>query len=118
MANIFHIIPKSDWEAAQKYGVYSPESLRKEGFIHCSHTDQIVQVANSLYHDRDDLLLLRIYEPDIKPEVKHEPPLEAPMSGLIFPHIYGDLNLDAVTKVFEFPCGDDGKFTLPGGLLN
>lgn len=118
MANIFHIIPKEDWERAQKHGVYSPDSLNKEGFIHCSHTDQICDVANSLYKGRSDLLLLRIYEPDIKSEVKHEPPLEAPFSGMIYPHIYGDLNIDAVNKVFPFPVNSDGKFTLPSGLLD
>ncbi len=118
MANIFHIIPKSEWEMAKRHGKYSPESLNKEGFIHCSHTDQIVQVANSFYHDRDDLLLLRIFEPKVTAEVKHEPPLEAPLSGILFPHIYGDLNLDSVTKVIEFPCDENGKFTLPSGLLD
>ncbi len=118
MANIFHIIPKDDWLSAEKHGIYSPDSLRKEGFIHCSQTDQILDVANSLYRNRKDLLLLRIYRPDIKPEIKDEPPLEAPLSGLIFPHIYGDLNLDAVDKVLEFPCQENGKFSLPPDLLS
>ena len=117
MANIFHIISRKDWESAQKHGVYSPESLNKEGFIHCSHTDQIVDVANSFYKGQADLLLLRIYEPSVTPEVKHEPPLEAPMSGLLFPHIYGDLNLDSVNRVFEFPVEADGTFKLPANLL-
>jgi len=118
MANIFHIISKKEWEIAKKHGVYSPGSLNNEGFIHCSHTDQICDVANNLFKGQPDLLLLRIFEPDIKAEVKHEPPLEAPFSGIMFPHIYGDLNLDAVNKVFEFPCDQDGKFSLPTGLLD
>jgi uncharacterized protein (DUF952 family) len=40
------------------------------------------------------------------------------MSGLIFPHIYGDLNLDAVDKVLEFPCQENGGFNLPPDLLS
>ncbi|MCF8058850.1 MAG: DUF952 domain-containing protein [Bacteriovoracaceae bacterium] len=118
MANIFHIIPKEDWLSAQKHGIYSPVSLNIEGFIHCSNTDQIIDVANSLYRSRGDLLLLRIYRPKVSAEIKDEPPLEAPMSGLIFPHIYGDLNLDAVEKVFEFPCNESGSFKLPSNLLD
>lgn len=117
MANIFHIIPKADWQEALRKGEYAPTSLKSEGFIHCSHTDQIEGVANSLYHGRKDLLLLRIYEPDVEAKVVHEPPLEIPMSGLIFPHIYGPLNLDAVDKVFDFPCNDLGKFKNPPDLL-
>jgi uncharacterized protein (DUF952 family) len=118
MANIFHIISRKEWELAQKHGVYSPKSLYEEGFIHCSQTDQIIDVANSFYKEQKGLLLLRIFEPDIRAEVRHEPPLEAPLSGLLFPHIYGDLNLNAVNKVFEFPVGKGGYFSLPDGLLD
>ncbi len=118
MANIFHIISQEEWQLAQKKGVYSPESLSNEGFIHCSHTDQIVDVANSFYKGQRELLLLRIYEPNVSAEVMHEPPLEAPMSGLLFPHIYGELNLDAINKTFAFPVSEDGTFLLPEGLLD
>jgi uncharacterized protein (DUF952 family) len=30
-----------------------------------------------------------------------------------FPHIYGPLNLDAVTQVLPFEPSDDGLFSLP-----
>jgi hypothetical protein len=36
----------------------------------------------------------------------------------LFPHIYGPLNLDAVTEVMDFPCGPDGRFVLPAALRN
>lgn len=117
MANIFHMLPKRDWQEAQAEGIYRPKSLENEGFIHFSHTDQVVSVANSLYKGREDLLLLRVYIPLLEGELKEEPPLEAPMSGLIFPHLYGELNLSAVDKVFEFPCDKNGTFSLPEDLL-
>jgi uncharacterized protein (DUF952 family) len=118
MTYIFHIINSSDWDLAQKKGVYSPKSLKIEGFIHCSQTDQIINVANSFYKGQEELLLLRIKQGQVRAEVKHEPPLEAPLSGLLFPHIYGDLNLDAVDKVFKFPSEQGGFFVLPIGLLD
>ena len=118
MANIFHIVLKSDWEKAKSLGSYSPESLTKEGFIHCSHTDQIVKVANSFYKAVKGLIIIRIVENLVKAKVKHEPPLEAPLSGILFPHIYGDLNINSVDKEFDFPCKDDGTFELPNGLLD
>ena len=36
----------------------------------------------------------------------------APGSPL-FPHLYGPLNLDAVTEVLAFEAGADGTFELP-----
>jgi len=118
MANIFHIISKDEWEKARKHGVYSPSSLATDGFIHCSYTDQICDVANHLYLGQTNLMLLRIYEPLVKPEIKHEPPLEAPFSGILYPHIYGDLNLDSIDKVLDFPVSEDGSFRLPPELLD
>ena len=37
-------------------------------------------------------------------------------SGVKFPHIYGELNLDAIVEVIDFPTNDDGTFVLPHQL--
>ena len=94
--NIFHIVSKRDWEKAKKKGRYEPTSLVQEGFIHCSKTDQLLTVANSFYKNQKDLIILRINKDKIKSEVKFEPPLEAPMSGILYPHIYGALEVESV----------------------
>lgn len=117
MSYIFHIVDKKDWELAKKHGVYSPASLNIEGFIHCSKIDQILTVANSFYKNQSNLLLLKIKEDLVKNIIKHEPPLEAPFSEIYFPHIYGDLNLDAVEKEINFPPREDGKFELPESIF-
>lgn len=114
--NLFHIVSKSDWEKAKSSGSYQPPSLKKEGFIHCSKTDQLLGVANSFYKGQTDLLILRINKEKVTSEIKFEPPLEAPMSGLLFPHIYGALEVNAVDGTVEFPCSPDGTFSLPDNL--
>ncbi len=106
---IFHIISKSSWIAAQQASEYRADTLVTEGFIHCSRVDQVLFVANNRFKGRQDLLLLEISEARVTPEVKYE---EGEV-GVLFPHIYGPLNLDAVVGTYELLPGPDGLFQLP-----
>ncbi|PIP93912.1 MAG: hypothetical protein COW00_04955 [Bdellovibrio sp. CG12_big_fil_rev_8_21_14_0_65_39_13] len=117
MAKIFHIISKADWDLAQKKGIYEPESLQNEGFIHFSKTDQVKNVADHLYKGRSGMVLLRVDESKIMSKIVYEVPKEAPYSEIKFPHIYGPLHLDAVEAAIAFPCSTDGTFALPDNLL-
>lgn len=114
---IFHIISRDEWHQAKKEGVYEPVSLDNEGFIHCSKADQLLDVANAFYKNQDHLLILRIDSTKVSSEIKSEPPLEAPMSNLLYPHIHGPLNLSAVEAEIEFTPKEDGTFSLPENLL-
>ena len=111
--DIFHIVDRSDWEKAKEKGTYHPVSLDNEGFIHFSKADQILEVANNFYKGQATLLILRVDSSKLNAELKVEPPLEAPFSGILYPHLYGDLNIDSVESEIEFPCREDGSFALP-----
>ncbi len=118
MAWIFHILTKEEWNHAQKEGVYKPQSLETEGFIHMSKTDQLLYVANSIFKDKKHLKLLKVWDQDVTAKIVDEAPKEAAQSGHIFPHIYGALNLDAVKEVFDFISEENGKFKYPKNLLS
>jgi uncharacterized protein (DUF952 family) len=115
---IFHITERSSWAVAQAAGEYVAESLGTQGFIHGSTVGQVVETANLFYRGQDGLVLLCIDPSAVASVIKHE----AATSGGhradagLFPHIYGPLNLDAVTRVVDFPCRIDGGFDLPAGL--
>ena len=111
--DIFHIVSKEDWEEAKQKGSYHPSSLDNEGFIHFSKADQVLEVANNFYKGHKSLLILRVDSSKLLGELKIEPPLEAPFSGILYPHLYGDMNLDAVEGEVELPCLDNGEFELP-----
>ena len=91
---------------------YAPSSLRDEGFIHCSTIAQVIDTANRFYRGQDDLVLLHIDESRLKAELKYEAPAmkHGEASGELFPHLYGELNVDAVVRVVELPCKLDGSF--------
>jgi uncharacterized protein (DUF952 family) len=115
---IFHIVKRSEWNDAVARGTYAPPSLRAEGFIHCSTLAQVVDTANRFYRGNSGLIVLCIDESRLRPELKYEAPKitrgESP--GALFPHLYGELNPDAVVRVVELPCEVDGSFRLPEGL--
>ncbi|UBF28501.1 DUF952 domain-containing protein [Kovacikia minuta CCNUW1] len=108
MSLILHITARSHWQQAQQIGVYRPDSLSSEGFIHCSTPAQVVRTANAFFAGQSGLLLLCIEPEFVQPEIRYET-----ADGDQFPHIYGALNLDAVTQVVEFEPEPDGKFELP-----
>ncbi len=115
MSFLYHITLIEHWEAAQRKGSYDFDSLKAEGFIHCSLKEQVVRVANSRFRGRADLILLQIDEAKITAPVKVEN-LEGGYEK--FPHIYGPLNLDAVVKVYPFEPNSEGEFSHPDRRSN
>jgi uncharacterized protein (DUF952 family) len=110
MATIFHITTRGAWEAARPEGSYRPEAFAAEGFIHCSTRGQVVGVADARFRGRSGLVLLCIDTERVGPEIVYEN-LEGGRE--LFPHIYGELNADAVVDVLEFEPGADGYFSFP-----
>ena len=107
---ILHIATRQEWENAQSLGIYRTRSLDTQGFIHCSYPDQLVRVANFLFHGHNDLVLLVIESNRVHSDVRED---EGPDT---YPHIYGPLNLDSVTKVLDFRPNKNGDFEMPANL--
>ncbi len=108
---IYHITPRADWDDAQKNGKYEAESLREQGFIHCSKADQILRVANSFYIGQPGLVILAIDTGKLTSPLRWEPGVD--LTAEVFPHIYGPVNLEAIYNVLDFEPNPDGTFGLP-----
>ena len=110
MATIFHIAKRGEWESARREGVYRTRTLASEGFIHCSRSDQVIRVADTLFRGRKGLVLLEIETRQVGAEIRHE---NREGGQELFPHIYGALDLGAVVRVVAFEPGEDGSFAMP-----
>lgn len=105
MSHIHHIATEADWSA--RGDKYAPTGWRDEGFIHCSTEEQLVRTANKHFTGRRDLVLLTIDTTRLTPLVVWEDTADA---GEDFPHVYGIIDIDAITSAVPFPCDEDGSF--------
>jgi uncharacterized protein (DUF952 family) len=69
-------------------------------------------VANHIFFARKDMLLLWIDPDKLKAEVRWEA-----SDSEIFPHVYGPIELEAVTAALDFPPDEDGAFSRVPGIL-
>jgi len=115
---ILHLLSRKSWSEAQEVGQLIAPSVAIEGFAHCSTEHQMVDVANKYYRGTRDMVLLNIDPDKLTSPLKFEPPAHLDGSPALpheplFPHIYGPINLDAVSEVIDFPCNEEGYFTSP-----
>lgn len=104
-ACILHLCKKQEWKDAQSAGEYRAASLEAEGFIHCSRAEQILDVANQFYRGDTSLVLLVIERSQLESTIRWDY-----VDADDFPHIYGPINLEAITAVLRYKPDVDGKF--------
>jgi uncharacterized protein (DUF952 family) len=115
---LYHIATAPDWDRARQEGEYRTSTrgrtLSEEGFIHASTAAQVLPVANAVYLDeQQDLVLLVLDSSRIAAEIRREP---VPGWADPFPHIYGPLNVDAVVRAVPLERDAAGSFCWPAGL--
>jgi len=98
-ARIFHITTLQVWEQQKAAGSYRHESLETEGFIHCSNEGQVEATWRRIFGGEAGLVILEINVKQLTSEIRYE----EGEPGEMFPHIYGPLNIDAVTSVSVLP---------------
>ena len=109
--HIFHITERSAFAASLETGAYETDSLKTEGFVHCSTREQIARTAARFFAGRSGLAILCIEAARLGVQLRYEA-----ADGEAFPHCYSAIPLDAIVAVIDFPCRPDGGFELPEEL--
>ncbi len=102
---LLHVCPREEWLQAQQVGKFQDRSLYQDGFIHCSQPEQILDVANRFYQGIPNLVLLWLDPRKLNSKIHWEF-----TDGILFPHIYGPINQEAVIRVTDFKPEADGFF--------
>lgn len=120
LKSIYHLTTGEAWKARSNN--YAPVSLESDGFIHCSTLHQLTNVANAYYKKANELLVLVIDSSKLTSGVRWEPPSHPDGSTvepvhLLYPHIYGEINTNAVTEVVDMILDSNGRYRLPPQLI-
>ncbi|MFI9628293.1 DUF952 domain-containing protein [Streptomyces sp. NPDC052042] len=114
---LLHLTEGPLWEAARGLGTYEMSTrgrtLHEEGFIHCSLSHQLDEVAETLYGagsragvSDQDLVVLVIDPARLPVPVRYE---SAASGAEEFPHIYGPVPVEAVVEVRPWPSEEGGS---------
>jgi uncharacterized protein (DUF952 family) len=105
MVLIYKICPRASWQEAERDGVFRGAPVdRADGYIHFSAADQVRETAAKHFAGQNGLVLVAVDAAALGPALAWEPS----RGGALFPHLYGELSLDAVRWVEELPLGRDG----------
>jgi uncharacterized protein (DUF952 family) len=96
MPEFYHVTTRADWEQAKAQGQYIHPSLAIEGFIHCSQEHQVAGVLERYFVGQKDLVKLTISTDLLTSKYIFD---WSESTQDTFPHIYGPINLEAVTNV-------------------
>ena len=111
MTELFHLADRKQWEAAEAAGRYEistrGKTLPEVGFIHCSLRHQLRPVAEAVFADADDLVLLVIDGDLVDVPIRYE--------GPDYPHLYGPLSTAAVVSATPVERDAAGQWILPDG---
>jgi uncharacterized protein (DUF952 family) len=108
------MLPRAQWDAVPDGSAYHAGTLASEGFVHCTAEPHLLEaVANRLYRDLEgDWLILAVDLEQVAAPVRWEV-----ADGHLFPHIYGEIERQAIVKIVPFPRRKDGTYCLPEGAL-
>jgi len=107
---IYKICSASAWREAERQGVYrgSQDDMR-DGFIHFSLPSQLAETASKHFFGQTGLFLIEVDADALGDALRWEPS----RNDELFPHLYGELDLGAVTNVLDMHARSDGSHDIP-----
>ena len=110
MRRIYKICSASAWREAERQGVYrgSADDIR-DGFIHFSLPSQLAETARKHFLGQTALFLIEVDADALGDALRWEPS----RGDELFPHLYGELDLGAVTNVLDMHARSDGSHDIP-----
>src|SRR5215468_7405122 len=110
MTAIYKICTAAEWNAAVQAGAFRGSLVDvRDGFIHFSTAEQVAETAAKHFAGQADLVLVAVDADSLGADLKWEPS----RGGALFPHLYADLQVRAVSWVKPLPLDSGGRHAFP-----
>ncbi|MBB4286933.1 DUF952 domain-containing protein [Roseospira goensis] len=107
---VYRLCHADDWRAAVRDGVFrGTADDTRDGFIHLSSADQVIETADRHYARVRPLMLLAVDSHRLDGELRWEPS----RGGALFPHLYGTIPLEAVLSALPLAEDREGLLMFP-----
>lgn len=106
----FKVLTAGEMEALERDGCFAGSPAdRRDGYIHLSTAAQLTATVDKHYAGQSDLHVAEVDLDALGDAVRWEPA----RGGEDFPHLYGELPLDAVVAYSPLERDEDGSVRLP-----
>jgi uncharacterized protein (DUF952 family) len=113
LSRIYKILPRAEWIEARAIGRFEGSTVDlQDGFIHFSTALQLAETLRLHFKGRSDLVLAAVRTAHLGDKLRWEPS----RGGELFPHLYGNLEMQAVDWVEGIDVDEDGNCKLPDRL--
>ncbi len=106
--HIYKLLTQPDWETAKAAGATATALDRTDGYVHLSSRDTVAETAKLHYAGQEDVVLLEFAIADLPP-LKWEPS----RGGILFPHLYGGLEIKRACRQWVLAQDSRGTPVLP-----
>ncbi|MEV0729237.1 DUF952 domain-containing protein [Polymorphospora sp. NPDC050346] len=97
---IYKLLAAAEWAEARARGSYPGSAVdRRDGYVHLSGRDQVVETAARHFAGQRGLVLLTVDPGRLGADLRWEPS----RGGALFPHLYAPLPVDAVVRAEDVP---------------
>ena len=110
LEKIYKVLTLDEWAHAQTSGIIITDLDKKDGFIHLSTAVQLNATLSLYFSKEKSVVLLQIDHAQTLHQLKFEAPSQPGNRNSAFPHYYGDLNTNFVSKIWHL---NRGAFEIP-----
>ena len=110
LVKIYKVLTPQEWALAQTSGIIITDLDKKDGFIHLSTAVQLNATLSLYFSKEKSVVLLQIDHAQTLHQLKFEAPSQPGNRNSAFPHYYGDLNTNFVSKIWHL---NRGAFEIP-----